>query len=201
MLGTGTHAMIDYAIDYAGRPEIPAVRSDGYGTSALYRLYPAAEGWIFLAAQEESDWPALVAVLADDIELAADDRFATGDRRTANDDALNAVLATVFAQLPAADWEKRLTDHGIGCVQAGDQSPPAMIMTDPALTAEYAVAVDSPTFGEHLRMTAPLRYSRSVTTPRGGCRAGDHTIALLREIGYSTDQIADLQEREIVLST
>jgi crotonobetainyl-CoA:carnitine CoA-transferase CaiB-like acyl-CoA transferase len=43
-----------------------------------------------------------------------------------------------------------------------------------------------------------VRFSRSATQAKGGCTAGEHTDAILRELGYADDSIADLRERGIV---
>jgi crotonobetainyl-CoA:carnitine CoA-transferase CaiB-like acyl-CoA transferase len=69
---------------------------------------------------------------------------------------------------------------------------------DEFYAAGYAVDAVSPIFDEH-RRAAPLnRFSRSATKPEAGCRLGQHTEALLREIGYGDEQIAGLRERDIV---
>ncbi|WP_459979655.1 CoA transferase, partial [Mycobacterium avium] len=49
MLGTAQQAMITYNATYASRPaEIPA-DEQFFGMSALYRMYRAADGYVFLA--------------------------------------------------------------------------------------------------------------------------------------------------------
>jgi len=64
--------------------------------------------------------------------------------------------------------------------------------------AGYAVDAVSPIFDEH-RRPAPLnRFSRSATKAGSGCRLGQHTDALLREIGYDDARIDCLRERDIV---
>ena len=44
-----------------------------------------------------------------------DPRFATPDARRTNFDAMHAELSAEFARLPAAQWERRLSDAGIPC--------------------------------------------------------------------------------------
>jgi crotonobetainyl-CoA:carnitine CoA-transferase CaiB-like acyl-CoA transferase len=198
MLGTGVNALIDRIVDYPGRPASPTVDTGGHGYSALYRLYPTADGWVFLAAPAEKEWPELVAALAGQADLGSDDRFATPEARSHNDAALAEVLAGVFAGRPAAEWEEELTAAGVGCVRAAEEQPAVVIQTDPALAAEYATTAMSPIFEEHLRVDPPFRFSRSATQAKGGCLAGEHTDALLREIGYDDEKIADLRARSIV---
>ena len=198
MLGTGTHALVDRVIDYPGRPASPTVDKGGYGFSALYRLYPAREGWICLAAPTEKDWSALVTALADEVDLGGDERFATEQSRAANDSALAELLGAVFARRPAAYWEKTLIAAGVGCVEATAMEPARYLQTDPVLAATYAVTATSPIFEEHLRPAPHVSFSRSVTQAKGGCRAGEHTDSILREIGYDDATITELHQRGIV---
>ncbi|HVW42833.1 MAG TPA: hypothetical protein VHC18_15920 [Amycolatopsis sp.] len=76
--------------------------------------------------------------------------------------------------------------------------PELWLQTDPELAAVYAVMAHSPTFAEHLRMGPPVRFSRSATRAGGGCLGGEHTEALLRELGYDGVRIAGLRDRKIV---
>ncbi len=64
--------------------------------------------------------------------------------------------------------------------------------------AGYAVDAVSPIFDEHRRPAPLVRFSRSATKADAGCMLGQHTDALLREIGYDDDRIADLRKRDVV---
>ncbi|HVV10528.1 CaiB/BaiF CoA transferase family protein [Amycolatopsis sp.] len=198
MLASATHALIDRTIDYPGKPAAPTVDDGGHGYHALYRLYEAAEGWVFLAAPAEKEWPELVAALSDEISLDGDPRFATAGARAADDGALAQVLGDVFTKLPATDWEERLTAAGVGCVAVGEQPSEVLLQTDERLVAEYTVAAKSPIFEEHHRLAPAVRFSRSRTRAMGGCLAGDHTDALLSELGYPKEAIEDLRERRVI---
>jgi crotonobetainyl-CoA:carnitine CoA-transferase CaiB-like acyl-CoA transferase len=197
MLGTCTHALADHVVDYAGRPASPAVGPGSYGYSALYRLYEAAEGWIFLAAPADAEWEALVTALGRSAGLT-DNRFADPDARRRHDAELAASLAAVFLTRPAAEWERSLGSVGIGCVEAYGGNAELQLQVDPTLAAEYGAESVSPVFQEYLRAGTPIRFSRSATRTPGGCLAGDHTDALLGELGRDSAAIADLRGRKIV---
>jgi crotonobetainyl-CoA:carnitine CoA-transferase CaiB-like acyl-CoA transferase len=60
------------------------------------------------------------------------------------------------------------------------------------------VEVEHPTFGEHVRLKPYVSLSRSVTVAEPGVLAGQQTDAILNELGYSAEAIADLRERKVV---
>ncbi|KJE23438.1 putative acyl-CoA transferase/carnitine dehydratase [Frankia torreyi] len=210
MIATGMHALLEQVVEYAGRPARPVVDEGGHGLTALYRMYPAARGWVFLASPTPREWAALVATLAADpaVELAADPlavdplaadpRFATAAARAEHDHELAVELGRIFATRPAAEWEQRLTAADVGCVEVTEMDAELQLQTDPALAAEYASPAVSPIFDDHLRMGPPVRFSRSATRSPGGCLAGEHTEAILRELGYGDEEIKDLRARAVI---
>ncbi|MFJ4840778.1 CaiB/BaiF CoA transferase family protein [Streptomyces sp. NPDC088746] len=198
MLATTSLALIDRTVDYEGRPAGPLVDEDGCGFSALYRMYRASDGWIFLAAPAPGEWGPLAGVLAGEAGLAEDERFATPESRTAHDEELTGVLAGIFAGGPAAGWEERLTAVDVGCAVVRETAPEILLQTERELVDEYTRTTVSPVFDEHLRLAPAVRFSRSATRANGACLAGDHTDKVLREIGYDDTAVSALRERGIV---
>jgi len=197
MLGTCTQALISRNTSYAGRPPLTRVDDEFRGLGPLYRLYRAADGWVFLAAPAEREWPALAAALAVYGSLS-DSRFATPAGRAANAGALAEALAAIFATRGKDEWEAELTAADVGCVAVAQENAEWRMQDDEFYQAGYAVDAVSPIFDAH-RRPAPLnRFSRSATKADSGCRLGQHTDALLREIGYDDARIASLREQDIV---
>ena len=64
--------------------------------------------------------------------------------------------------------------------------------------ADMLVEVEHPTFGEHVRLKPYIAFSRSETVAEPGSLAGQHTDAILKELGYTATAIADLRERKVV---
>jgi crotonobetainyl-CoA:carnitine CoA-transferase CaiB-like acyl-CoA transferase len=197
MIASTTHAIVDHNIDYADRPASPTVDPGGHGLSALYRMYPAADGWVFLAAPAEREWAQLVSALAPHTDLD-DARFATAADRAAHDAELVEVLTAVFAGRPKDEWEADMRAADVGCVAVAEQLPERTLLSDLAHEAGYTVEAVHPVFAEHRRLSPSTGFSRSATQAKGGCLAGDHTDAILTELGYDDARIADLRERRIV---
>jgi crotonobetainyl-CoA:carnitine CoA-transferase CaiB-like acyl-CoA transferase len=198
MLATATHCLIDRNLSYQGMPAVPAPDSGLHGYSALYRLYEASDGWIFLAAPKEREWTALTGALGERGAPLDDPRFASAANRAEHDQALAETLAAIFATRSKHDWEGDLTAADVGCVAVPDVPPEVLLQLDESFQAGYAVEADSPIFGVHRRLSSATRFSRSATKTDGGCTLGQHTDAVLSEIGYDAAEIADLHEHDIV---
>jgi crotonobetainyl-CoA:carnitine CoA-transferase CaiB-like acyl-CoA transferase len=199
MLTSTAHALADDMVEHEGRPETAAPDDGLFGYSARYRLYQAADGWIYLAAPAEREWGALASALAGDADLAGDGRFADEASRRVHDSDLAQVLAAVFAARPAQYWEDYLLSRDVGCVVAHAEPPEAVLQSKEfAGAADLLVQVEHPSFGEHVRLKPYIELSRSETLAEPGVLAGQHTNDILAELGYDAPAITSLRERGIV---
>ena len=199
MLTSTAHALADDMVEYEERPPTQAADPELLGYSALYRLYRAADEWVYLAAPYPGEWDALCRALSDEVDLAADRRFADEAARASNDAALAEVLEGLFASQPAQHWEDTLLAADVGCVVAHRDPPETVLQSaEFAGAADLLVEVEHPTFGQHVRLRPYIAMSRSTTVAEPGSLAGQHTDAILEELGYSVEAIADLRERKIV---
>lgn len=206
MLGANGYANADDFLAYPGKPDRPLVDADLYGLNALYRLYPASEGWVFLGAApptggESQPWAALCRALGREA-LADDERFATPEARRANDAALADVLSEVFLERSADEWEQLLIAYGVGCVRA-DEYPNIgsfLLQSNHAEANDLLAATHHAQWGDYRRWGATATFSLTPERPRAGVLAGQHTDALLRELGYSEADIAALRETRAVWS-
>jgi crotonobetainyl-CoA:carnitine CoA-transferase CaiB-like acyl-CoA transferase len=198
MLGGNLWAYADDAVRYPGKAPVPATDPDFHGLHALYRLYRAAEGWVFLAAPTQKEWEQLTSALGR-ADLADDARFATVEQRAANDEVLVGELQRVFAARPAPAWESLLVPQGIACVAAGEVTQAEFTNTDPVLKQTGLVAeVDHPLFGRILRNGLPVQFSETPGRLAAGCILGQHTRAIMAELGYDPERIAALEDKEVV---
>ena len=199
MLVTATHAMAEHIVDVAGSGPAAGAGPDMRGPSALYRIYDAADGWVFLAAPSAGDWEDLAAAMSSHVDLGGDVRFATPAARADDDAALTEALAATFATRPKADWEHDLLAADVGCVAVTTDRIERMLQGDGlGRPSGYVVEVDHPTFDRHLRLAPLVRFSRSTTQAKPGVLAGNATDAVLSELGFDDAAIADLRARSIV---
>ncbi|HVV29243.1 MAG TPA: CoA transferase [Mycobacteriales bacterium] len=199
MLATASYALAEDMVDYPGRAPTAMVDSDLLGISALYRMYETASDWVFLAAPSQPEWQRLVATLPGGEALATDPRFVTPQDRRDNDAMLAARLAEVFASREAVAWEQQLLAADVGCVAIASRPVEEVLMSEEIGRAHgYVAETVHPLFDEHVRLAPLVRFSRSATVVRPGCLLGQHTAAVLAEIGYGEAQVQQLADAGVI---
>jgi crotonobetainyl-CoA:carnitine CoA-transferase CaiB-like acyl-CoA transferase len=199
MLLSTAHAMASDVVAFPGRPDPVQPGPDMRGPNARYRIYDAADGWVFLAAPQPDEWDDLADAVAPFVDVRADPRFATEADRRAHDAALVDVLARVFVTRDKADWQRELTAGDVACVAVTTDAPEALLISDEYGRASgYITEVTHPIFDTHPRLAPIVRFSRSATHAKGGDLCGSATDAVLEELAYTHEQIADLRARKVV---
>jgi crotonobetainyl-CoA:carnitine CoA-transferase CaiB-like acyl-CoA transferase len=197
MLCASAYLMSADWIRYTGRPPIDEVDPQQFGTHALNRLYQTSDGWVFLACPAQHEWERFCATFATD-ELRDDVRFKTVETRRQHDAELSAEIAARFAALGADQAEANALAAGVGCVRA-DRNGFGEFQLAEIEAGRLALAreVDDLNGGRRWRPAATVEM-RGVDEVGPSCRAGQHTVAILRELGYDDAAIEDLLARRIV---
>jgi crotonobetainyl-CoA:carnitine CoA-transferase CaiB-like acyl-CoA transferase len=202
MLNTNGHCMAEDLVEYEGRIDLAEVDHDILGFNALYRLYEAGEGWVFLAAPSDRDWARLADRLGPRLgPLAGDERLRGVEGRRAADAALASALAAIFKDRTARQWENGLTAAGIACVEmAAGPSEATLWEGDDAIGRRLDLIVERehPVLGPYPRMKPLVTFSRSSTLAPATPSLGQHTEAVLTELGYSPQHIAKLRAAGVI---
>ena len=127
-------------------------------------------------------WPELCKAM-ERTDLLEDPRFQTTDSRRAHAAELAAILDPVFAAHPWPEWRKRLRHHEITFGLLGVLRD---VPHDHQAVANGAV-VDSSLSDMPRTLSAPIRlsFAPEPVTPGPGPGHGEHTDAVLSELGYS----------------
>ena len=201
MLGANAWANADEYYNYAGRPPYAMPDPDIFGLHALYRLYPALEGWVFLGCLFDEEWETFCRTV-DREDLLTDSRFVTQEARQKNDEDLASELYAVFAGRTAAAWEALLTREDVACVQADEMVEGDFYADHPHAKANnLSVEVEHPVIGKYLRFGGLVEFSLTPGLYRTSVQIGQHTKSILQELGYNEEQIKDYGRRKIVTWT
>jgi len=197
MVGSGAFGFADDFCLYEGKEPILQTDGEQTGLHALYRAYQAGEGWVFLAVTNQREWEALVVTL-DRPELD-DTAFATPSSRRDADDELARRLEAVFRTRPAAAWEQLLVERRVACVEAFAGTPAEFSLSDHFVRDHgLVVEIEHPSLGRMLRHGPPVMFSRTPAKIAPGPVLGQHTDAILTELGIEPDRIAALRAAKVV---
>lgn len=146
----------------------------------------------------EKFWIALLKTV-DRMDLAEDVRFKSRNGRRQNYQELHDELAQTLATRPRAEWLKRLEKNDVPAVPLYNM---AEVLSDPQVRHLGLIEkVDHPKMG-------PLKFvGSSVNYPDSPKREtnpppllGEHTVAILVELGHSQAAIKELEVQGFVLS-
>ena len=200
MLLSAAHAMSETVVDYGPDLRPPVPDSESYGYGPLYRLYEAADGWIFLAAPAETEWRDLIIAMAPYApELGGNPRFSDAKSRRNNAVELADVLSKAFGTRDAADWEHDLVARGLGCVKVETDTMESIYLGEFGQQAGFVDEAISPVFDAYPRIGPLVHFSRSATQALPGCTLGQHSEAILIELGYEADDIDKLRAQDLLI--
>ena len=176
--------------------ETPVRMGNRHPSIAPYDTFAAADGEFVLSVGNDDQFRRLANVLRQP-GLADDPRFRTNADRVANAAALQRALAALLKDWRRAELLAALKDAGV---------PGAAVRTitealaDPQLAArEMIVPLEHVSAGTVRVLGTPLKLSATPASIRRAPPAlGQHTDAILAEVGLSAAQITELRRVEAV---
>jgi itaconate CoA-transferase len=185
---------MSYPLYYAFEGATPPPRAGAaHATIYPYGPFPAGDGHtVMLGLQNEREWGAFCHRVLQQPGLATDERFASNSKRTANRDALRQVIVDAFAALTADQVIERLEAAQIANARVNDMHD---VWAHPQLQARRRWAEVATPSGPIPALLPPGKteaYSPRMDAVPG---LGQHTEAILRELGRTPEAIDSLRER------
>jgi itaconate CoA-transferase len=182
-----------YAYDGA---EPPPRAGAAHATIYPYGPFPVGDGnVVMLGLQNEREWAIFCDKVLEKPALQVDPRFCTGPRRSSARQELYGIIVETFSHLTGAQVVKRLDDAQIGNAAMNDMR---QVWEHAQLAArERWAEVDTPN-GKILAMRPPGMPESFNARMDPIPAVGEHTTAILEEIGYSEFEIARLRAGQVI---
>jgi crotonobetainyl-CoA:carnitine CoA-transferase CaiB-like acyl-CoA transferase len=154
------------------------------------RPYKTSDGYICVIVYNDKQWDNFIKATGRD-DMRTNPKFATFSGRAQNIDVVYAELARMMLERTTAEWTELLNKADIPTLPMHNLES---ILTDPHLTAtNFFPVVDHPSEGKIRSMRVPATWSETPARPeRLAPRLSEHGEEILREAGFSADEIADL---------
>jgi crotonobetainyl-CoA:carnitine CoA-transferase CaiB-like acyl-CoA transferase len=200
MLETALTGMGWVVSDYLVGGRRPARHGNENATSAPSGTFRTADGDLVIAANTDAQFHAICATLGRR-DLLEDGRFTTRGDRGRHRHELRGELERTLMTAPATSWEASLADAG---VPAGRVLTVADALTHPQVAARELVQEVAVRGGDAGPRSAPIlghgiHVNGEVPRPSASPPLlGEHTRAVLADLGYSSEEISALRQEGAV---
>ena len=174
--------------------KLPPRNGNDHMVVSPYGLYQASDGPIAIAPSTEKTWLSLCKVL--DLEnLIMDSRFDTNEKRRDNRPEINKILGNRIRTRSRAEWIELLNKEGVPC---GPIYNLREAFSDLQVLHQEMVLESSQPSGKIKIPGFPLKiYGAPAKLHRPSPQVGEHTIEMLKELGYSDEEIIRIQKANI----
>jgi formyl-CoA transferase len=189
--------MLDFqAARWLTKGEVPQQAGNNHPTSVPTGVFKTADGAINLAIAGNAIWKRFTEAV-DRPEWADSEEYKDNASRLMRRDALNADIEEITVTRTSREWVDLLSAKGVPC---GEIYRIDEVFDDPQVRhLGIATEADTVPFGHTRLVGQPVRLTRTPSRiTQAPPERGEHTDEILRDLGYSNQEIAALRERQIV---
>ncbi len=197
-------SMLESMVEWMGFPmyyayegaQPPQRAGAAHATIYPYGPFQAGDGAsVMLGLQNEREWAAFCKVVLKKPDLATDERFSSNSRRVANRSELQALILGEFAALTAPQVVERLEEAQIANARVNTMHD---VWEHPQLKAR-GLWTDVPTPNGSMPALLPPGRSNAYEPRMDAVPAlGQHTKAILMELGWSAEEVESLKREGAV---
>lgn len=173
--------------------DVPQQAGNNHPTSIPTGVFKTKDGHMNLAVAGQEIWKRFAHAMGRD-DWTEDDRFSTAPARSDNRDALGDEIEAITVTRTTAEWIEIMNAAG---VPAGEINDIGQVFDNPQVQhLDLAQPIASHERGDTHLVGQPILMSRTpsrIAAPPP--LAGEHSEAILKEVGYSDDEIAAMKDQ------
>lgn len=175
---------------------VPGREGNAHPLLCPFGLYRAADGWIAIAAPGDRHWELLCKTM-DRPDLVADERLHNNVARVAHRELVREIVEDWSASRTMSELEALLAHN----VPMAPVNTVDRIVSDPHVQARHMLLeLEQPGVTEPLAVAGrPIKFASGTgIAPRRAPLFGEHTDAVLGELGYSGAETDALRTRHVI---
>jgi crotonobetainyl-CoA:carnitine CoA-transferase CaiB-like acyl-CoA transferase len=159
-------------------------------------IFETADGYITVGTISDSEWQGFCAASGRS-GLAEDSRFNTPGGRAANATERILLMAEIIKERPTAEWLQQLDANDVPSAPVLRRNE--VIANEQVVARELIIELDHPDIGRVRQPVPAARFERTPARIQGPApRIGEHSAAILAEIGLEAAEIERLAAGQIV---
>ncbi|WVN42358.1 CoA transferase [beta proteobacterium MWH-UniP1] len=164
--------------------------------TAPYQAFRTKDGYVNIGGANQPNWERIAETLGHP-EWKTDPRFETNSLRLQNNELLAAEIEKVLAHQTTDHWIAAFDAAG---VPAGPVNSIEQAFTHPqAIAREMVVETDHPTAGRVKGVGHPIKFGGLPRPePKAAPELGQHSSEVLKEFGFSDDEIQTLIAEKVI---